>query len=168
MIFMKGYLNNRFVIVYDNNLKSKLINKGYGLKKEDSLELDLFESFYLFEKKKIEIYYKDKKINKDEFIKKIEKKIKNFQEKYLVYKDLKKDGYRVKDGAIFGFDFRVYEKETDKHTHTKFVVDVKSTHKDEMSKVIKSERLANSINTKYVIAIVDFDKKITKIKLERI
>lgn len=165
---MKVYLESRNCKVIDNNLKSRLISKGYGVKKEKYLELDLFESYYLAEKQKITVILKDKELSIDDFEKHCIDKIKNFKDKFLVYKDFKEKGYIVKDGAIFGFDFRIYEGKSKTHEHTKYVVDVKRTHKDEMNKVIKSERLANSVKTKYIIAIIDLEDKITKIKLERI
>ncbi len=165
---MKGILKNRFIEIYSNNLKSQLINKGFGNKQDNYLEIDFFEGLFLLEKNKMKIYLDNKIILKKDFISYSEKKIKNFKEKYIVYKDFKEKGYIIKDGAIFGFDFRIYEGKTKKHEHTKYVVDVKKTHKDEMSQIIKSERLANSINAEYVIAIIDMDQKIIKIKIKRI
>jgi tRNA-intron endonuclease, archaea type len=163
---MDAYLDHNHCKVYKNNLKSILIKKGFGEKKEDYLILDFFESFYLFENKKINIIYNNEILKKEDILKKI--KIKNFQDKFLVYKDFREKGYILKDGSSFGFDFRVYENKSKKHEHTKYVLDVKKTHKDEMSKIIKSERLANTINAKYILAIIDLDKKITKLKIERI
>lgn len=165
---MIAELRNRKCIITDNNLKSELIKKGYGVKNESYLEIDLFEATYLFEKNKIKIYLKGKIYKKKEFETYCSLKIKDFKEKYLVYKEFKEKGNIIKDGAIFGFDFRIYPGDLKKHHHTIYVVDVKKTHKDSMAQIIKSERLANSINTKYIIAIVDFENKITKIKLERI
>jgi len=165
---MSCEIENRSCKVILNSLKSRLVNKGFGVKRNNYLELDLFETMYLLEKGKIEVSLDNKKINLNDFEKYSCKKIKNFKDKYLVYKDLKEKGHIIKDGAIFGFDFRVYDGKSKTHEHTKYVLDVKRTHKDEMSKVIKSERLANSIKTKYVIAIIDLENKITKIKLERI
>jgi tRNA-intron endonuclease len=165
---MNAYIDGKRCIVTSNNLKSRLIEKGFGTKKEDLLILDLFESYFLLETKKIKITKDEKEIKITQLKEHIKKYIKEFTDKYLVYKDFREKGYIVKDGAIFGFDFRVYEGNSKTHQHTKYVVDVKRTHKDEMTKVIKSERLANSIKTKYIIAIIDQEDKITKIKLERI
>ncbi|NCP72496.1 tRNA-intron lyase [archaeon] len=165
---MNAYIDGKRCIVTSNNLKSRLIEKGFGTKKEDLLILDLFESYFLLETKKIKITKDEKEITITQLKEHIKKYIKEFTDKYLVYKDFREKGFIVKDGAIFGFDFRVYEGNSKTHQHTKYVVDVKKTHKDEMTKVIKSERLANSIKTKYVIAIIDQEDKITKIKLERI
>jgi tRNA-intron endonuclease len=168
MINMNGILKNNNCKVIENNLKSRLISKGYGIKKDEYLELNLFESMYLFEKNKMNIILNKKQLTKDKIEAYINKHIKNFKDKYIVYKDFKENGYIIKDGATFGFDFRIYEGNSKVHEHTKYVVDVKRTHKDEMTKIIKSERLASSIKTKYIIAIIDLENKVTKIKLERI
>jgi len=158
-------LNGRFCEIRSNRLKSLLKPKDFGFMEKQVLKLDLFETKYLVDNNKIEI----NNYTKEELKKYYTKQIKNFEEKYLVFKDFRDNGYIVKDGSSFGFDFRIYEKSKDnKHQHTKFLVDVKRTHKDELSKIIKSERLANSIKARYVLAIIDNENKITKIKIERL
>ncbi len=167
---MNVILKNRTGIVSENNLKSQLIQKGFGTLSNKELALDLFELYYLFETKKIKVIDLKKKLISEKSLKEhINKKIKEFEDKYLVYKSFKDKSYIVKDGAIFGFDFRVYEGSTTKieHTHTKYVVDVKRSHKETVNEIIKSERLANSIHTTYILAIVDQENKIIKIKIER-
>ena len=162
-------LKNKNCIVKDNNTKSNLIQKGYGFLKDKNLVLDLFESNYLLEKKKIDVVdLKNKKITIDKLLEYSENKIKDFNDKYLVFKDFRDNGYVIKDGSIFGFDFRIYEnKDSKEHTHTKYVVDVSRSHKDTINKIIKSERLANNIKTTYILAILDMQDKIIKIKIER-
>jgi len=162
-------LNNTHCLVKDNNTKSKLIQKGYGFLKEKKLLLDLFESNYLLEKKKINIIdLKNKKITRERLLDYSKKEIKDFKDKYIVFKDFREKGYIIKDGAIFGFDFRIYENNNlTEHTHTKYVVDVLRSQKDTINKLIKSERLANNIKTTYILAILDMEDKIIKLKIER-
>ncbi|MEI8364356.1 MAG: tRNA-intron lyase [archaeon] len=168
---MNVILKNRIGIVSENNLKSQLIQKGFGTLSNKDLALDLFELYYLFETKKVKVIdLKKKQISEKNLKEYINKKIKEFEDKYLVYKSFRDKGYIIKDGAIFGFDFRVYEAQTTKtneHTHTKYVVDVKRSHKETVNEIIKSERLANSIHTTYILAIVDQENRIIKIKIER-
>jgi len=155
---------NRFLIK-DNNLKSQLTQKGFGYKKDLNFYINLFEGLYLLENKKIKANISLNKL-KEICLKEID----NFEKKYLVFKDFVESGHIVKDGIIFGFDFRVYKKnKNNEHTHTEYVVDVKESHKpkEDLIKLLKSERLANTINTKYIIAIVDKEEKIIKIKIER-
>lgn len=158
-------------IVKDNTLKSQLIQKGFGYKKGLEFYIDTFESLYLLENKKIKLIDENKKIITVDKLKEICKlEMDNFDNKFLVFKDFVENGYIVKDGLIFGFDFRIYKKsKTGEHTHTEFVVDVKESHKpkEDLVKLIKSERLANNINAKYIIAIIDKEQKVNKIKIEK-
>ncbi len=154
--------------VKSNNLKSQLNQKGFGHKINNNYYLDFFETSYLLSKKKINIYKDHKKINLDEFNEIVNKKIKNFFEKQLIYDFFTEKGFIVKDGSYFGFDFRIYNK-TKKHEHTEYVLDLKLTHdnKTELQKIIKDERLANSINANYLIGIINKENKINIIKIER-
>src|SRR5574343_1023343 len=111
-------------LVKDNNLKSQLSQKGFGYKKELNFYIDLFESHYLLEKKKIKILDKNKSLSLEKLKEICLKEINNFENKYLVFKDFVESGYVVKDGLIFGFDFRIYNKsKIEDHTHTFFFFD---------------------------------------------
>jgi len=165
---MFGILKKNFCEIENNVLKSQLTQKAYGFKENNILKLDLFETKYLFDKKKIKLKENNKIVTKKR-LEEICNKINKFSEKYIVFKDFRDKGKIIKDGSKFGFDFRVYENKNYKiHEHTKYVVDVRRTHKDSFSNIIKSERLANNIKAKYILAIVDQENKITKIKIERI
>jgi tRNA-intron endonuclease, archaea type len=159
------YENNKYK-VENNNLKSMLVKKGFGHKNDLDFFLEEYEVYYLLSNKKIKIKDKSNKIIP---IKKIKdllvKKIKDFETKYLVYKEFRDSGNIIKDGTTFGFDFRVYKK---KENHTDFVVDVKKSHKDTLPNIVKSERLAKTINAKYVLCIVTLEKKILKLKIENL
>jgi|GEM_PF-854518 len=164
-------LKNNFCEVENNNLKSQLAERGFGTKiSTKKLTLDLFESRYLQENKKIKIKKENKIISEKEYQKILVKKIKQFEEKYAVFKSFRDSGHIVKDGTIFGFDFRIYDKneKNNEHNHTKYVVDVINTNKNtKISEIIKSERLAGTINADFILAIVDNDNKIIKIKIKR-
>lgn len=167
---MKVILEKNSGLVKDNNLKSQMIQKGFGFKKANNLYLDLFECFYFLEKKKIILLdNKNKKITFENLEKIGEKEIKGFKEKLLVFKELIEKGYVAKDGSIFGFDFRVYKKsKAGEHTHTEMVIDVLKSNTITKTELIKSERLATTINAKFVLAIVDKEEKIKLLKIEKI
>ncbi len=158
---MNLILENNFCKIENNNLKSQLVKKNIGFKKDLDYFIDLYETYYLFLKKKITVKNKNKKQLKEY----CSKKIKDFETKYLVYENFRDLGHIIKDGTTFGFDFRVYKN---KNSHTDYVVDVKKSHKDSLQKVIKSERLATTINAKYALCVVTLEKKIIKLKIEKI
>ena len=167
---MKVVLEKNCGLIKDNNLKSQMTQKGFGFRKANCLYLDLFECFYFLEKKKIVLLdNKNKKITLTNLEKTCEKEIKGFKEKLLVFKELTEKGYVVKDGNIFGFDFRVYKRsKAGEHTHTEMVVDVLKSNSLTKTEIIKSERLATTINAKFVLAIVDKEEKIKLLKIEKI
>ena len=96
-----------------SNSKSafSLYNKSsFGERIQDKIQYSLLETLYLIEKNKMEIYSKNKKIEPQEFLKKIKQSDKKIQTKYLVFKDLREKGHVVKTALKFGAEFRVYEK----------------------------------------------------------
>jgi len=166
---MKVILEERSGIIKDNNLKSQLVQKGFGFRKGTETCLDLFECLYFLENKKIKVVDKNNKvIAKDRLEKICKKEIANFINKYLVFKEFINKGFIVKEGNTFGFDFRIYRKsKVGEHTHTEMVVDVLK-NKIDNNQLIKSERLATTIHAKFVLAIVDKEEKIKLLKIERI
>jgi len=142
-------------IVEDARLKSFLIQKSFGEKKNSKLILSLEECAYLAEKKKATVVKKGKKLSFKEII--ATAKVKNFLDRYLVFKDLRQKDYVVKTGLKFGFDFRVYPKgKKIGEAHTEFVVAVKPQHATfTPAEFARKVRMAQTLNTKLLIAIVD-------------
>ena len=159
------------VIVHDNDLKSQLIEKGFGERQETGeLVLDLKEALYLLEKKKVEIEKEEKKFSEKELLKFGEKKEVKFYTKFLVFRDLRERGFVVKTGFKFGFDFRVYPRgKKPGQAHTQWVVDVatqeKRTGMPELSRMV---RLAGNIKTILLQAVVDSENDINYYQIERI
>ncbi|MBN2112323.1 tRNA-intron lyase, partial [Candidatus Woesearchaeota archaeon] len=71
----------------------------------------MLEALYLLDKGKISVQdSKKKKIKKDDFLKKAQRKDKNFWIRYCVFKDIRNRGYIIKTALKFGADFRVYDR----------------------------------------------------------
>lgn len=163
-------LNGNKVLVYDNDKKSQLIEKGFGEKKKNYLVLSLIEALFLMEERKFEIQNnKGKKVSLKELMK-LASKEKNFLNKYTVYKDLRVRGFVIKTGFKFGFDFRVYPRgKKPGQAHTEFVVNVKGQETTaswpEFSRMI---RMAGTLKTKFLQAIVDSENDVNYYKISRI
>lgn len=146
-------------LVYSNSKEAyTLIKKSYfGERKDEKVQYNLLEAFYLVKKNKMEIIQKNKIISKEELIKKFEKLDKNFMMKYLVFEDLRNKGNIVKTALKFGTDFRVYEKGKNPVTeHAKWVVSVqKSNFKINWNEFSSKNRVAHSTKKNLLIAIVD-------------
>jgi len=163
------FINNR-VIVFNPLFASYLYVKGFnnqrffgsplGIQKprleyfSKPSELSLIEAYYLLEKDKITIF--DAKEDKFLSLKKfheIAKKIHHkFEEKYVIYKDLRERGYVPRPGLKFGADFVVYRLGPGLE-HSLFMVHV-LPHDSEITAIdmVRAGRLATSVRKKFVIA----------------
>ncbi|MFX0038025.1 MAG: tRNA-intron lyase [Promethearchaeota archaeon] len=117
-------------------------------------ELSLIEAYYLLEKDEITIFdVKENKYLEPEKFQEIAKEIHHkFEEKYIIYKDLREKGYIPRPGLKFGADFVVYKKGPGLE-HSLFMVHV-LPHDSELSAVdmVRAGRLATSVRKKFVIA----------------
>jgi tRNA-intron endonuclease len=159
------FINSR-VIVFDPLYASYLyVKKGFfgsplGIHKprleyfSKPSELSLIEAYYLLEKDQITIF--DIKENKNLETKEfhdIAKKIHHkFEEKFIIYKDLREKGYIPRPGLKFGADFVVYKKGPGLE-HSLFMVHV-LPHDSEITAIdmVRAGRLATSVRKKFVIA----------------
>jgi len=115
------------------------------------------EALFLVEKKKMEVFSRNKKIPFRELIKKAQRIDKRINIKYNVFSDLRERGYIVKTALKFGADFRIYEKGAKPgKKHAKWIV-----FADHESKKLTwhefsaKNRVAHSTKKKLLLAIVD-------------
>jgi len=117
-------------------------------------ELSLIEAYYLLEKDEITIF--DQKGNKyldpKGFYDVATRIHHKFEEKYIIYKDLRERGYIPRPGLKFGADFVVYKKGPGLE-HSLFMVHV-LPHDSEITAIdmVRAGRLATSVRKKFVIA----------------
>ncbi|MFX1377316.1 MAG: tRNA-intron lyase [Promethearchaeota archaeon] len=117
-------------------------------------ELSLIEAYYLLENDEITIYDVSEKryLSTEEFFDIAKRIHKKFEEKYIIYKDLREKKYVPRPGLKFGADFVVYRKGPGLE-HSLFMVHV-LPHNSEISAVdmVRAGRLATSVRKKFVIA----------------
>lgn len=159
-------------VIWDNELKSQLIQKGYGEKQETGeLVLDLKEALFLLKNEKLEVQDTEgKKVSEKELLHYAQKKESKFYPKFLVYSDLRKRGYVAKTGFKFGFDFRVYPKgKKPGQEHTQWVINVcTQDNRISMPELSRMVRLSGNIRTIALQAVVDSENDINYYSMERI
>jgi tRNA-intron endonuclease, archaea type len=160
------------VIVEKSDIKSQLIQKGFGEKEESGeLILDLKEAAYLLKNKKIVIKDREgKNVSSSGLLKYGQGKEAQFYPKFLVYSDLRERGYVVKTGFKFGFDFRVYPKgKKAGQAHTQWVVNAATQDtKFTMPELSRLVRLSGNIRTIPLQAVVDSENDINYYSMERV
>ena len=147
----------------DSNSYSLYEKSCFGEKISGKIHYSLLETFFLMEKQKIEVLIKNKKISKEDLLKKFQKIDKKFQIKYFVFKDLREKGYIVKTALKFGAEFRVYEKSSKPgKKHAKWIV-----FTDQESKKLTwhefsaKNRVAHSTKKNLLLAILDEEGSIS-------
>ena len=150
--FISGIINSSSAYAFSIYEKS-----AFGEKVEEKIQYTLTEALFLLEKEKMEIFFKDKKIKKDGFIKKLQKIDKKILTKYSVYKDLRERGYIVKTALKFGAEFRVYNKGKKPGTeHAKWIVfSDNESNKISWHEFSAKNRVAHSTKKNLLLAIVD-------------
>jgi tRNA-intron endonuclease len=168
---VSGFLFQSRVVVWDIDSARELFWNGFygkplGIPKpkerdfNEPLILDLMEAYYLSEKKKLNVFdNKGKKLTKKELLNVCRNSYSNFDEKIIVYKELREKGYVVTSGIKFGSDFAVYEKGPG-IDHAPYIVQVYTPESQiKATEVVRSGRLATTVRKQFVIAIVDKNKK---------
>jgi tRNA-intron endonuclease len=165
-------LIENFLVVWNPREGSQLYKNSYygkplGIAKpkipefDVPLVLDLMEGLYLAEKEQIEIYQKSskEKVTLNKLRQKAKKLYDEFEEKYLVYNDLREGGLIVTPGIKFGCDFAVY-KYGPGVEHAPYMVTVKNAGSDiSATEIVKNGRLATTVRKRFIIAMPDMATK---------
>ena len=159
------YLNNR-VIVFNPlfasylYVKMKFFGSPLGISKprleyfSKPSELSLIEALFLLKNDKITIFdpKDDKFYSHDEFYDICKQIHHKFEEKFIIYQDLRQKGYIPRPGLKFGADFVVYKKGPGLE-HSPFIAHVlPSDSKITAIDMVRAGRLATSVRKKFVIA----------------
>ncbi len=117
-------------------------------------ELSLLEAYFLLKKDQISIFdvENEKNLTHEEFYSLVRKIHDKFEEKFIIYQDLREKGYIPRPGLKFGADFVVYKKGPGLE-HSPFIVHA-LPHDSKISavEIVRAGRLATSVRKKFVIA----------------
>ncbi len=165
-----GILSGTKVIVWDNEIKSFLKEKGFGEAKGTRYEVSLIEALYLLENEKIEVTDGKKSLKFEDLLKIGNKVEENFYAKYSVYSDLRGRGLSVRTGLKFGTDFRVYERGSNiKSGHSKYLVHViPEEYTCSFPEIARTIRLSQNVNKSMIYAVVDEEGDITYYQIDRV
>ena len=124
---------------------------------EEPLILDPVEGVYLLEKGLITVYSgaERRRVNLDELIETSRRTLERFDDKYVVYRDLRGKGLVVAPGIKYGCDFAVYEHGPG-IDHAPYIIQVRR-RRDELSaaEIVKAGRLASTVRKTFIVAVVE-------------
>ena len=161
---IQGELVENRIIIHDIENSKKLFGNGYygkplgipkpkGINFDAPLILDLIESYYLIQIGILQITRNEKILSLRELKVICKKQYDQFDSKYIVFQNLRNQGYIVSPGIKFGCDFAVYERGPG-IDHAPFLVQVlKREEIMSASSIILSGRLATTVKKQFIIAI---------------
>ncbi|MBS7609586.1 tRNA-intron lyase [Candidatus Bathyarchaeota archaeon] len=154
----EGILEEGRVIVRDREYASFLKERGYGVLEGEELELLPEEALYLSEDKRLKI--KDKDTGEEAGFQSLaERFIRERPElwiRYLIYRDLRKKGYVVKDGYGLGLDFLVYERGSFGKEPAKFLVlGLSEGETLKLEGLLETLRMAMGSKKELILAVVE-------------
>lgn len=169
---IKGELVENRIVVWDLEQSRNLFGEGFygkplgvpkpkGTEFNSPLILDLIEGYYLLKNNKLSIYKSNERnivsVKKMDSICKSE--YADFDNKYLVFTELRQSGYVVTPGIKFGCDFAVYEHGPG-IDHAPYLVQV--VKPDDMltaTAIILAGRLATTVRKQFILAIPRLKEK---------
>ncbi len=161
-----AHLKETRAVIWDSEEASRIFELGFygkpvGISKPKSSEfdvpliLDLVEAAYLLERGYINVYdpVEDRFLNLEDLRTYVNRTNNMFEEKLLIYRDLRDAGYVVTSGMKFGSTFAVYKRGPG-IDHAPFVVDVMGLRdKIDSTEIVRAGRLATTVRKRFIIAV---------------
>jgi tRNA-intron endonuclease len=165
-------LIENFLVVWDSQDGSQLYKMGFygkplGIAKPKIPEfnvpliLDLMGGVYLVKNGVIIVRegFGRKKVGLKKLLQKARQLYEEFEEKYVVHKDLRDSGLVVTPGIKFGCDFAVY-KHGPGVEHAPYMVSVKKAKSEiTATEIVEAGRLATTVRKRFIVAVPDLEKE---------
>jgi tRNA-intron endonuclease len=164
-----GQLESNHIIVTNSKDVGRLFQKSnFGkINSKNILQLSLIESAYLIEEKKLNVYLHDEKISFNEIITYASDFDHLFEEKYLVFRDLRKRGMQVQLSTDSDFTF-YYEKYDDelKQKTSQYIITISERDIPSLFQLYKLAKNQLKNNNAILLGLVDEEGDITYYSLE--
>jgi tRNA-intron endonuclease len=160
-------LGDSRLIIWSPEESRRLYKTGYygkplGIPKpkedfEAPLILDLIEGVYLLERGLISLYSGEhsEEVGLQELLTIARDTLDGFDNKYMVYKDLRDAGLVVTPGIKYGCDFAVYDRGPG-IDHAPYIIKVKGSRESiTAAEIVEAGRLATSVRKTFIIAMVE-------------
>ena len=140
-------------------MKKKLFFKDYFFVDEKGNIIGLFHGLSQIEKNEAEAYIENKKAEFYDIYNSLSDNLKNY---YIIFKDISNKNLKIGTGTKFGGVFRVYERNTDRHSRW-IVLPISKNTSIEVYEFLSKNRVAHSTRKSLVFAVLD-NKKIIYIE----
>lgn len=132
--------------------------RGYGVPEGEGLTLTFYEALYLLGNGDLEVEdgTKNEKMGFQDILKHFQNVDENAWVRYLIYRDLRKRGYVVREGFGLGIDFRVYERGKYGEETAKYLIfGIQEGQPVSMEELARALRHVQSLKKKVVLAVLN-------------
>jgi tRNA-intron endonuclease, archaea type len=159
---IKGYFIGSKVVSTSPSSFSLYEKSRFGEKKGKKIEYSAFETLFLVEQGKMEVFFGKKLIEFEDLLKKFRRQDKRVDTKYSIFVDLRKKGYVVKSALKFGGEFRVYDRGRMEKDHARWILNsVREGEKIDWHDFAAKNRVAHSTRKNLLFGIVDEEGDVT-------
>lgn len=160
---VKAHLRGETIISNTKEALSLYNQSRFGELKSGVIYYSIYETLYLVEKGKLQVYIKTKKISLNQLLEVAKEIDKKSETKFTVFRDMRDRGYIVKTALKFGAEFRVYEKGIKPgEDHAKWILyPVHENSELTWHDFAAKNRVAHSTRKNLLIAIVDEEADVT-------
>ena len=156
------------VRVGDRERYGELEESGYGTREGKDLVLRDYEALYLLYSKKLDLEDEKRKISFEDLAEVAQKKERDSWTKFVIYRDLRRRGYIVRDGMGFGTDLRVYARGDYPKKPAKYVVFALDEGIEKgMAELQKSVREMAKMGKEAIIAVIERRGEVIYYKVSR-
>ncbi|MCX8184898.1 MAG: tRNA-intron lyase [Sulfolobales archaeon] len=167
---VSGYLIGSKVVVFDVEKARCLFSHGFygkpvGVRKPKEvdidlpLELSLIEALFLCREEVLKVYSGSREISVEELQDLVSRVFSNFEELYLVYEDVKSQGFTIRSALKYGADFAIYRTRPGLE-HAPYLVKVVSKNQLlDPGDMVGWGRISHSVRKTLLIAVPDRREK---------
>lgn len=130
------------------------------------LELSLLEAVFLYREGILKVYSGDREIREEELREIVGRAFSNFEELYVVYDDVRSQGFTVRSALKYGADFAVYRTRPGLE-HAPFLVKVVSESQLlDPGDIVGWGRISHSVRKTLLLAVPDQKEGISYVVLK--
>jgi tRNA-intron endonuclease len=160
---IKAYFSGEGVFSNTKAAISMHSQSRFGELKDGKIYYSIPEALYLAEKKKMNVFFKGKKLSFEKFLDKAKEIDKRILTKLIVFRDMRNRGYVIKTALKFGAEFRVYDRGAHPgEEHARWILyPVNESSELTWHEFAAKNRVAHSTKKNLLIAIVDEEHDVT-------
>jgi len=154
---IQAVLSGDEILAEPDEVSLKYLGKGYGIREDKKVKYSPIEALYLTEIGKMEIFDgSEGKLSFQELLRRFQQRDPNIWRDYVVYRDLRKRRYVVKEGFGKELRFRVFERgKYGKEPAKYLVVPIFEGRDVTIKKLEEWMAISRKMRKELVIAVVD-------------